>query len=246
MKKTGIFWLGIVLVSLILIVMGNKTSAAKYTSDLQLFRQSIEKLGGDVTEWSLYTRESLDQSSDKSWNREARKLHKQFPNMQWEMKVDGHSKVYMGTLKKRHYIETIKLLSTPTNGYTSSYLIYEITGDGLDPAQMPEINQMVTDRTGKLYTKKPMVFSCIKGGFSAKIDKVLLHEKNQLLKNLDAKKVEAVEETNFYAVSGYSPKLSQGIPVKDREMNVQIGLRKSGLGTQTTVVIGTPIITIEY
>ena len=29
-------------------------------------------------------------------------------------------------------------------------------------------------------------------------------------------------------------------------MNLQLGLRKQGMGGKTTLVVGTPIITIEY
>ena len=29
-------------------------------------------------------------------------------------------------------------------------------------------------------------------------------------------------------------------------MNLQLGVRKQGLGAKTTIVVGTPIITIEY
>ena len=31
-----------------------------------------------------------------------------------------------------------------------------------------------------------------------------------------------------------------------KNMNLQIGIRSEGLGAKTTIVVGTPIITIEY
>ncbi|GER66388.1 membrane protein [Weizmannia acidilactici] len=246
MRKLGIIWPVIVAVSLALIVMGNKTNAAHFTGQLQLFQQSVEQMGGKVTGWSLYTRETLGQLSPEGWNEKVRELQRHFPEMQWQFEKDRHSKMLVGKLAKSHYVETVKFMSTLTNRKSGSYLIYEVEGQGWDEAEMRKINQLVSDRTGILYAEKPMVFSCIKGEFSDKIDNVLLYEKKALLKRLDATEIETMEEKNFYAVSGYSPKFSEDLAVKKREMNVQIGLRNSGLGGKTTVVIGTPIITIEY
>ncbi|MDL5041718.1 YwmB family TATA-box binding protein [Heyndrickxia coagulans] len=235
------------IVGLTLIFMGNKTDAANFTDQLQLFQASIAKLNGKVTEWSLYTREPLRAPSEPEWAEKVQTLQDTFPEMHWSVKKDRHVKVLTGKLEKSHYVETVKLMSTLSNAENGSYIIYEVNGKGWDRAQMRKVNQLVSARTRALFTKKPMVFSCIKGEFSDKMDHVLLRgKKEQLLKRLDAQEIETMEEKNFYAVSGYSPKFSENIHVKNRKMNVQIGLRDSGLGGKTTVVIGTPIITIEY
>ena len=83
----------------------------------------------------------------------------------------------------------------------------------------------------------------MKGSISDKIDMALPTVANDLLKSFDGKKIEALKEETFMSVSANSPMFSDSIA---RDMNLQIGIRSEGLGAKTTVVVGTPIITIEY
>ena len=48
------------------------------------------------------------------------------------------------------------------------------------------------------------------------------------------------------SVSAYSPLFSDSIENKKDNMNLQIGIRSEGMGGKTAIVVGTPIITIEY
>ncbi|MCM3022149.1 YwmB family TATA-box binding protein [Heyndrickxia ginsengihumi] len=246
-KKYKLLWLCTVLVCLTLVFVGYRAKAQTFNSDLPFLIHTAESLNGKVTEWTLFTRETVHLASNKSWNQKTKSLHKQFPNMAWTYVKNRDSKTYTGISRKNNYVETIKLLSTNVNGKSYSFLIYEVSGKHWNDHKVKNLNKMVSSQLDKLYDKKPVIFSCIQGHFSDKIDNVLLYEKNRLLKSLQAKKVEALEENDFYSVSAYSSKLSQELSTKKKEeMNVQIGLRKSGLGANTNFVIGTPIITIEY
>lgn len=63
---------------------------------------------------------------------------------------------------------------------------------------------------------------------------------------LNAKETEALKEDDLYSISAYSKQFSQSLPLKEKRMNLQIGLREEQLDANTSFVIGTPIITVEY
>ena len=67
-----------------------------------------------------------------------------------------------------------------------------------------------------------------------------------LLAVFKAKEVEALKEDAFISSSAYSTMFSESVEAGEKEMNVQLGIRNQGMGGKTTIVVGTPIITIEY
>jgi hypothetical protein len=69
---------------------------------------------------------------------------------------------------------------------------------------------------------------------------------NHLLTVFQAKEIESLAEKNFISTSANSALFMNTIKSRDKDINLQIGLRTNGLGSKTTLVIGTPIITIEY
>ena len=72
----------------------------------------------------------------------------------------------------------------------------------------------------------------------------LLH---RLLQAFQAKEMEIVKrEDSFIDNSLFTIVLEDDSNGETEEMNLQLGLRKQGMGGKTTIVVGTPIITIEY
>ncbi|ADU32283.1 YwmB family TATA-box binding protein [Evansella cellulosilytica] len=63
-----------------------------------------------------------------------------------------------------------------------------------------------------------------------------------------AEVVEQLEEETFVSLSAYTPLLDQQMETNGKEMNLQVALRtiQTGMGEETTVTIGTPLITTEY
>jgi hypothetical protein len=101
----------------------------------------------------------------------------------------------------------------------------------------------VKNRLSNIFRGNPTIFSGMKGSISDKMDKAVPTIASDLMEIFDAKEIEALKEDNFMSVSANSPMFSDSI---GRDMNLQIGIRSEGLGGKTTIVVGTPIITIEY
>ncbi|RNA67799.1 YwmB family TATA-box binding protein [Alteribacter keqinensis] len=70
----------------------------------------------------------------------------------------------------------------------------------------------------------------------------------EITQTFSANVVESLQEASFVSISAYAPFLGTPLEANGEPMNLQIALRKNeqGLGGETTVTIGTPIITAEY
>ncbi|MGE6257884.1 YwmB family TATA-box binding protein [Heyndrickxia sporothermodurans] len=247
MKKNIVILLILsIVVSFAYEIIGKRTVSANLSSDIDEIMDKIKRTNGKVTGWSLYTRESINISSENDWIHQVDLLKMRFSNMSWKVDKEENRLVAVGYIKRKNYVESIKFLSTPTNDLYSSYLIYELKGTHWNKQMAQNLKEKIDGKLDVLYSEKPVIFSCIKGEFSDKIDKVLSSEVSQILTSLNANEKEALKEKDFYSISAYSPKLKESIPTKDNQMNLQIGLRKTGMGANTSFVIGTPIITIEY
>ncbi|MED1202930.1 YwmB family TATA-box binding protein [Heyndrickxia acidicola] len=247
MKKNAFFITVILFISVaLLIVSGKNMASADSVLDMNKIVKVSKEFHGNITGWSLYARESFDCSSQSDWLNKVASLKSEFPNMNWQIASDARSKSATGQLIHKNSVETIKLVSTLTNQQPMSYLLYEVSGDRWNDQTAEEVNRKFNNKLAVLFNEKPLIFSCIKGEFNDKMDNVLLPKANNILKSLKAVKKEDLEEEDFVSISAYSPLFSEKLPTKNSSMNVQVGLRKTGLGAKTTFVIGTPIITIEY
>ncbi|HWO98815.1 MAG TPA: YwmB family TATA-box binding protein, partial [Bacillus sp. (in: firmicutes)] len=68
----------------------------------------------------------------------------------------------------------------------------------------------------------------------------------QLLNEFRAEPRESLVEESFVSMSAYTEMWEEALPTEQHRMNLQIGMRKMGMGGETTLVVGTPIITSEY
>ncbi|MDD9313984.1 YwmB family TATA-box binding protein [Cytobacillus firmus] len=70
---------------------------------------------------------------------------------------------------------------------------------------------------------------------------------NNILEKLSAQPVEQLVEENFVSVSAYKNSWENFLPTRNNEkMNLQLGLRNNQEDKLISIIIGSPIITIEY
>ncbi|WLR50697.1 YwmB family TATA-box binding protein [Bacillus tianshenii] len=128
----------------------------------------------------------------------------------------------------------------------NTYLIYEMSGESLGEQEWGLITHETDEMSSNLFQKTPSFYSCVKGQAGGMMEGVLHSYAKRILNHVSARPIERVEENGFISISAYSNDLSQMISVENEKMNVQLGLRKQGLGGVISVTIGTPIITLEY
>ena len=99
-------------------------------------------------------------------------------------------------------------------------------------------------KVNKIFSEKPIIYTCVQGVLNDKIEGVLQNKTNQVLKDLSARAIEQVEERAFVSVSAYNKKWDDALSTNREKINVQIAIRSTD--NKDTIVVGTPIITSEY
>jgi hypothetical protein len=240
----------IIIVSMILVVlMGNRSTEAVEDLDLVKIGSIFQTENILLNEWSLYAREHLvDLKSAKELEVYADKLQKKFPDWTWTVENTSQKwEVTAVSPTSKHHKEMLQLMATHTKQPVNAYIVYRVSGKEWNK----ETNSFFTseefkNRLSDIFREKPTFFSCMKGEVSDKMDTALPTRASHILSGFKAKEIEALKEDNFMSVSAFSPLFSDSIENEKKSMNLQIGIRSEGLGAKTTVVIGTPIITIEY
>jgi hypothetical protein len=93
----------------------------------------------------------------------------------------------------------------------------------------------------------PQISTCVKGFLP---DKMEDGDSNALIKTVfqkvKAKEIEGVRSDLVTSVSGYSPLAKDYIVTNGSKMNVQVAVHYDAYQGKTRVLIGSPIVTIEY
>lgn len=247
MKKTKKILIIVVFIGFILANVGNKTTVADGELDLLKIASALQDENILITEWSLHAREKMEMLDKvekiKDYTEE---LKQRFPDWEWSVQAsEGHLEA-VAVLNHGSETETIKILSTPIKDQFQTYVIYEAKGQGWDQKVEQTLSKRMANRITDIFRGNATTFSCIKGEFNDKMDRTLPLEIKRLLTVFKAKEVEALKEDAFISSSAYSTMFSESVEAGKEEMNLQLGIRNQGMGGKTTIVVGTPIITIEY
>lgn len=263
MKRYRNFFLSMMtILSLTLVVFGYKTTEANGYGALTRFQanptgaEDLTKIGSVfqaehilLDEWSFYAREKMTGiQSEQDVKEYAEKLQEKFPNWDWSIKNTSQKwEVTAVSPTSKHHNEMLQIMATHTKQPVNAYIVYSVSGKEWNEAIAAEFTtKEFKSRLSDIFREKPTVFSCMKGVFSDKIDTALPTTVRNLLSDFNATEVEALKEETFMSVSANSPMFTGSIENQRDNMNLQIGIRSEGLGGKTTLVVGTPIITIEY
>ncbi|WP_409252239.1 YwmB family TATA-box binding protein [Bacillus sp. SCS-153A] len=233
-------------IGFIIMFSGKYTNASNQALDIERLANAVEQTDGRISEWSLYARENLKFSTDKGFTTYVENMQKANPDFSWNYNQNHASYELKGLKEHETGVEIIKVVTPEVESHHESYMIYEFRGFEWNHLTKQTIQDHYFPKLKDLFTGEPMIFSCIKGEFSDTLDGVLSKQSDKLLSILEAKELESLKENDFYSISAFSNKFDQRMPTEHQYMNLQLGLRKTGLGAQTNFVIGTPILTIEY
>lgn len=259
MKRYRNFFLSMMtILSLTLVVFGYKTTEASEYGALtrSTDARDLAKIGSVfqaehilLDEWSFYAREKMTGiQSEQDVKEYAEKLQEKFPDWDWSIKNTSQKwEVTAVSPTSKHHNEMLQIMATHTKQPVNAYIVYSVSGKEWNKAIAADFTtKEFKSRLSDIFREKPTVFSCMKGVFSDKMDTALAKKAGKVMSGFNAKEIEALKEENFMSVSATSPMFTGSIDHKLNNMNLQIGLRSEGLGAKTTIVVGTPIITIEY
>ncbi|RAK20423.1 TATA-box binding protein [Anoxybacillus vitaminiphilus] len=216
-------------------------------TEIKTMARVLQQNGAKIEEWVIYTREYSQTVKDHAtFLHKANELKEKHHQFQWTVKKDNDIWKATGLYEHSSVKETIQLVMTVTNKKPQTYILYEAKGFGWSDANSKAILEEIKQNLSKIFVKEPSLFSCVKGEFSDKMKGVLFNKANHFLAEFQAKPFEALQEETFVSISAYTELWGNALPGKNQLMNIQLALRNTGLGEKTTIVVGTPIITIEY
>jgi hypothetical protein len=233
------------IISLMMVVIGNKQTEAQSGLDLLKITSVFETEDILLEEWTFYAREHLvSLNTEKKVQKYVKELQTMLPDWKWSFqKTDQKWEVTAVSPTTKHHKETLQILATHTKQPVSAYTVYKVSGNEWNEEQKSFFTEeQFENRLVDIFRENPSIFSSVKGSAYDKMNTAL----PALLAVLNAKEIEALKEENFMSVSAFSPMFSDSIENNKDNMNLQIGIRSEGLGGKTTIVVGTPIITIEY
>lgn len=238
MKKIFYILLIAICVATTLFFNGNEVgSADSGVGQLNKFADALDKKGIKVSNWYLYAREEKNQSMDDVLG----KYRSEFPEFNW-MTKDLNKKV-IGVAKHSSVTEQIIVTSTSDH---SSYVIFELRGNKWNKESQNATIVILKKSLRKIFNNQPTIFSCVKGTMGGKIEGVLQGINDDFLKTFHATKIEEIKEGAFISVSAYTEKWNDALVANGKKINLQIAIRENKVDESKTIILGTPIITVEY
>ncbi|WP_412175337.1 YwmB family TATA-box binding protein [Bacillus thuringiensis] len=227
----------IVALSVVLFLVGYREM--KPISDEQKMESmiaAVEKNDAKVEKWSWLARETKTISNIHTFQKLLNDVKEKANIQKWELErsPDG----YKATSYKKFssYEERVVVTWSKENTKENTFIIFEVSGAKWDPKYI--------QGTNKIFSKKPIIYTCVQGVLNDKIEGVLQNKTNQVLKDLSARAIEQIEERAFVSVSAYNKKWDDALSTNREKINVQIAIRSTD--NKDTIVVGTPIITSEY
>jgi succinate dehydrogenase flavin-adding protein (antitoxin of CptAB toxin-antitoxin module) len=242
-KFTGTLVFALILIGMIFAV---QSIQAKEDTPLAQLAAALEKEDADILEWTLYAKKELSLNKEDFFQK-MKHLENQYRQYNWSVKEQDNTVKATGILYDEKNKTTIKLqlVSTLKNDISSSYLLYEQSGD-IARDNWRHTYVQFERQVFDIFQEKATIFSCLKGEVNGMMDVVLQKKVKDLANEFSAEVVEQLSEPHFVSISAYTPRWKTFITTADHKMNLQIAVRSSGMGGKHMIVIGTPIVTSEY
>ncbi|WNB92339.1 YwmB family TATA-box binding protein [Bacillus sp. NEB1478] len=221
------------------------------TNEIPHIIDVLIKDGAKPDKWTMYFRGKLGfDSNGLGYLNQAEELKRQWPEFNWVVSEDasGHEKL-SGELRNDdlQVTEKVTVITYPQKQQMESYFIYAVEGLVNTNQNWKEIKHLMNNRTKDSIGGNPNIFSCVTGTYGDKMVVDLYFKANELVQSFSGISVEELKEETFVSLSAYTEQWEQAIYTgHNHKMNLQVALRTEGMGSKTTVTIGTPIITSEY
>ncbi|MDI3327846.1 MAG: YwmB family TATA-box binding protein [Alicyclobacillaceae bacterium] len=125
-------------------------------------------------------------------------------------------------------------------------LVIRAEKTGPDVGDLAEIHARVRKTLEKAGTG-PRLDTCLYGSRDGRMSEAERRELiDRVLQAVRAREVEALRSPQVTSVSAYSPQVKAYIWTGNQKMNLQIAVHDDAYGKKTRVVVGTPIVTVEY
>lgn len=202
---------------------------------------SLDDMNAKISEWSLYYKYDVNYSDSLSTFREHEaNLKSKYPNFQWEEnRIRDHHIIITGKLNGNITREQIVLTALKEGNRYKLLQTYSFTSEIWSQDEYERLTNILENKHNLYFT--------VKSKLKPDQHQKLSDKANNILEKLSAQPVEQLVEENFVSVSAYKNSWKNFLPTRNNEkMNLQLGLRNNQEDKLISIIIGSPIITIEY
>lgn len=255
MKRNILF--GIIFLLLVLWIMQfrqDRVAAEANQSHLEelnrvsLFARTLKAQHAQITGWNIYAREPQDTHASKlEVKKGAATIQAKLDDYKWQvMPARDGAFGWVGIKKAKlgHAQWRVSYIAYPNgNGY-QTVILYQGSGKSFIPAQWGETRDEMSAEIARIFNGQEHLYSCVSAYRNDKMKRTLLEEGKRYLKLFSAIPVEQLQEKTFVSISAYNGAWNNAIDTSKKKMNIQAALRNDG--DRTIIVLGSPIITVEY
>ncbi|SDC04042.1 TATA-box binding [Terribacillus halophilus] len=232
-------YLALIVVIIMLVGNGLESQGAGRTDvsdDLNRMYSVLNSEGTEMISFEIMMRETISRDDVDTYLSELDKMGDSS-----EQKTDKASKFVVHTPHKQKTIDERILLVVPTDKEYQAELIYTISGTDWTEKIHRYVQDLTTDAQLRFFTQDATKFACLKAGFGDKISGGVLFQ--NVMEKLDVQPLTNMQDNVYTTTTGHTTQLKASRSLADN-MNIQLALH-DGNG-QSTVTVGTPIITTEY
>ena len=160
--------------------------------------KALEKNDAKVEKWSWLARETKTISNIHTFQKLLNDVKEKANIQKWEVEQSPDGYKATSYKKLSSYEERVVVTWSKENTKENTFIIFEVSGAKWDPKYVQNMN--------KIFSEKPIIYTCVQGVLNDKIEGVLQNKTNQVLKDLSARAIEQVEERAFVSVSAYNKK----------------------------------------
>ncbi|TCP57754.1 TATA-box binding protein [Tumebacillus sp. BK434] len=252
MKKIGILGIICCLIAAAFSLFSARETIAEKADTGAFLNMAFAETGADVEGWQVHNWSALDKEYKSADDLKALglSLNKTFAIQQAQESVQAQGDQASFTLRGKWQNGAAAQLTLTSmkfqNHAPQTVLVLRVERDAKDLGDYAAAIKRVSE-TAKLANTTPQISTCIKGLRADKMDNVA---RNSMVKavfqEVKAKEIEGVRSELVTSVSGYSPLTKDYIVTNGNKMNLQVAAHFDETLGKTRVLVGTPIVTIEY
>ncbi|QXE01147.1 YwmB family TATA-box binding protein [Terribacillus sp. DMT04] len=232
-------YLALIVIICMLIGYGIESYAAEavqVTEDVDRMYDVLKSEGADLLQYEVTIREAVSQHEIQ----EVLTSLETHGHISKEISENAAKFVVHTPHKQFAAVERI-LLVVPTDKAYQAEIVYTVSGSEWTDKAQAFVQDLTAEAESRYFTSSAKKFACLKAGFGDKISEDILFQ--NVMKKLDVQQLTNTEDNVYTTTTGYTTQLKASHSLADN-MNVQLALHE-GNG-QSTVTVGTPIITTEY
>ncbi|MCD8509306.1 MAG: YwmB family TATA-box binding protein [Bacillus sp. (in: Bacteria)] len=217
---------------------------------LQIIEEELNPLDIRLNNYNLYGRNHQDKIPSYDEVMEYLEFWKQTNDrVEWTFQETEEREAWIGTYTDptETYTERLAIYVNQQGDFYSAYTIYEVSF--LPVKDWKNLfSELFADTSTISLLYAEDVFVRVEGTVEGNEADNVKQWGNTIVNALSGKVVEGISEETFVSLSAHTNLWGQEINSNGQQMNLQVALRNisHGLGEETTVTIGTPLITTEY